>query len=33
MVFDEENGIGTLPYLMEQVLKSTGWTLGECDTL
>ena len=33
MTFDDENGIGTLPYLMEQVLKATGWTLGSCDTL
>lgn len=30
--FDDENGIGTLPYLMDQVLKATGWTLGTCDT-
>ena len=33
MTFDDENGIGTLPYLMEQVLKATGWTLGSCDKL
>ncbi len=25
LVFDEENGIGTLPYLMEQILAGTGW--------
>ena len=31
--FDDENGIGTLSYLLEQVLKATGWTIGECDTL
>lgn len=33
LTFDDENGIGTLPYLMEQVQKATGWTLGTCDTL
>ena len=32
LTFDDENGIGTLPYLAEQVLKATGWTLGDCDT-
>lgn len=32
LAFDDENGIGTLPYLMNQVLKATGWTLGTCDT-
>lgn len=33
MTFNDENGIGTLPYLMEQILKGTGWTLGACDTM
>lgn len=32
MSFDDENGIGTLPYLMDQVLKATGWVIGACDT-
>jgi len=32
MTFDDENGIGTLQYLMEQVLKGTGWSLGVTDT-
>lgn len=32
LVFDDENGIGTIQYLLEQVLKGTGWTLGLCDT-
>lgn len=31
--FDDENGIGNLPYLLEQILKGTGWALGECDTM
>lgn len=26
LVFDEENGIGTMPYLMEQILAGTGWS-------
>lgn len=33
MTFDDENGIGTLPYLMEQILKGTGWRLGSCDKM
>lgn len=32
MTFDDENGIGTIQYLMKQVLKGTGWSLGSCDT-
>ena len=32
MTFNDENGIGTIRYLMEQILKGTGWTLGICDT-
>jgi hypothetical protein len=32
LTFDDTNGIGTLPYLMEQVLKGTGWKLGKHDT-
>ena len=32
LVFDDENGIGTLPYLMNQILKGTGWRLGKTDT-
>lgn len=32
MVFDDENGIGTINYLMEQAIKGTGWTLGDVDT-
>ena len=31
-VFDDTNGIGTLPYLVEQVLANTGWSIGECET-
>ena len=31
--FDDENGIGTIQYLMGQILKGTGWTLGHYDTL
>lgn len=31
MTFDDENGIGTLRYLLEQVLKGTGWKIGTCD--
>lgn len=30
-VFDDENGIGTITYLAEQVLSGTGWSLGACD--
>lgn len=26
--FDDENGIGTLQYLAEQILAGTGWTIG-----
>lgn len=32
LTFDDTNGIGTIQYLMEQILKGTGWTLGVCDT-
>ena len=32
LTFDDDNGIGTIRYLLEQVLKGTGWTLGSCDT-
>lgn len=32
LTFDDDNGIGTIQYLLEQVLKGTGWTLGSCDT-
>lgn len=32
LTFDDTNGIGTIQYLMDQVLKGTGWTLGVCDT-
>lgn len=31
LYLDDSNGIGTLPYLAEQVLKDTGWTVGVCD--
>lgn len=31
--FDDENGIGTVDYLMNQVLAGTGWTLGYCEVL
>lgn len=31
LTFDDENGIGTLQYLMEQVLRGTGWSLGKTD--
>jgi len=30
-VFDDENGIGTIDYLMGQVLTNTTWGLGTCD--
>lgn len=30
--FDDENGIGTIDYLVRQALTGTGWTLGSCDT-
>lgn len=33
MVFDDENGIGTLQTLAARALTNTGWTLGTCDTL
>ena len=33
MVFDDENGIGTVDYIIEQILTGTGWRLGHCDTL
>lgn len=32
LVFDDTNGIGTAKYLLEQVLKGTGWQLGFCET-
>lgn len=32
LTFDDENGIGTIQYLLEQILKGTGWKLGVCDT-
>ena len=31
--FDDENGIGTIDYLMNQILAGTGWTLGYCEVL
>jgi len=31
--FDDENGIGTIRYVMEQILKGTGWHLGYCEVL
>lgn len=33
LVFDDENGIGTIQQLAALALTNTGWTLGECDTL
>lgn len=30
--FDDENGIGTLPYLVNQILAGTGWSIGDCPT-
>ena len=35
MVFDDENGIGTIGYLMTQILRGTGWTFDSAgsDTL
>lgn len=33
MEFDDENGIGTIDYLMEQILKGTGWHLGYCEVI
>lgn len=32
LTFDDTNGIGSIQYLLEQILKGTGWTLGVCDT-
>lgn len=29
LAFDETNGIGTLPYLMNQILAGTGWSFDE----
>ncbi len=29
MTFDDTNGIGTLPYLMKQILSGTGWSFDE----
>lgn len=31
--FDDENGIGTIDYLLDQILTGTGWSLGYCDTM
>ena len=31
--FDDENGIGTVDYIMEQVLAGSGWHLGYCEVL
>ena len=31
--FDDENGIGTVDYLLGQILTGTGWSLGFCETL
>ena len=33
MEFDDENGIGTIDYLMEQILAGTGWELGYCEVI
>ena len=33
MEFDDENGIGTVDYLMNQILMGTGWSLGYCEAL
>lgn len=30
--FDDENGIGTLPYIANQILAGTGWSIGICHT-
>lgn len=32
LVFDDENGIGPIDYLIGRALTNTGWELGECDT-
>lgn len=32
LAFDDENGIGTAQYLLEQILANTGWSVGVCDT-
>ena len=32
LVFDDENGIGTLQYLVGQILAGTGWSIGDCPT-
>lgn len=29
LYFDEENGIGDVPYLMNQIMAGTGWTFDE----
>ena len=29
LTFDDENGIGTLPYLMKQIMAGTGWSFDE----
>ena len=33
LVFDDQNGIGTVQDLIEKTLASTGWTLGEYDKM
>ena len=33
MQFDDENGIGTISYLMNQILAGTGWSLGYCEVI
>lgn len=32
MVFDDENGIGTIQYMMTQILKGTGWTFDSASS-
>lgn len=32
LTFDDENGVGTANYLLEQILANTGWSVGVCDT-
>lgn len=32
LTFDDENGVGTASYLLEQILANTGWSVGVCDT-
>ena len=33
LTFDDENGIGNVSYIMNQILNGTGWTLGHVDSL